>query len=265
MSFAKREMQEVLNLRIVINVRRLARDGAILATIAVFLTLTNVYGVAQGQSVVTAWGFWMVTLLTGTAAGWVTFALIEDTPLTRPRAIMALIASALTSSAAVTGVVYALQSLSGPQIPISELPEMFISVLVITLGIMAIGFLIERAFNSGETDPAQETRADPTEVFLERLPMKYRGAELYAVSSEDHYLRVHTDRGEEMILMRLADAVRELSAADGLQTHRSWWVAAAGVADVRRDSGKITLQLKSGSEAPVSRTYQKSAREKGLI
>ena len=50
-------------------------------------------------------------------------------------------------------------------------------------------------------------------------------AELYAIESEDHYLRVHTSAGQELILMRLADAVRELAGVEGLQTHRSWWVA----------------------------------------
>jgi len=33
---------------------------------------------------------------------------------------------------------------------------------------------------------------------------------IYAVSAEDHYLRVHTSLGETMVLMRLADAVRQL-------------------------------------------------------
>ena len=103
--------------------------------------------------------------------------------------------------------------------------------------------------------------ADPTLKFLERLPVKYRTSELYAVSSEDHYLRAHTSVGEEMILMRLADAMRELAGADGLQTHRSWWVSRDGISDIKKDSGKLTLVLKSGKEVPVSRTYIKPVRE----
>lgn len=107
--------------------------------------------------------------------------------------------------------------------------------------------------------------SDPTEKFLSRLPVAYRGAALYAVSSEDHYCRIHTSKGEELILLRLADAVRELDGADGLQTHRSWWVAKDGVADTRRDNGKLFLTLKSGGEAPVSRAYVGAVKDAGLV
>ncbi|MFN4104010.1 MAG: hypothetical protein ACK4GB_06940, partial [Tepidimonas sp.] len=42
--------------------------------------------------------------------------------------------------------------------------------------------------------PPAPTGASPPR-FLERLPAKLRGAELYAVEAQDHYLRLHTSRG----------------------------------------------------------------------
>ena len=95
--------------------------------------------------------------------------------------------------------------------------------------------------------------------------MKLRAAELYAIQSEDHYLRIHTSAGQEMILMRLADAVRELAGVEGLQTHRSWWVAKQGLADVVKGDGRLTLKLKSGAEAPVSRTFAKTVKDAGWL
>lgn len=68
-------------------------------------------------------------------------------------------------------------------------------------------------------------------AFADRLPVKFRSAEIHAVSAEDHCLRVHTSAGETMILLRLADAIRELATLPGMQTHRSWWVARQGLAD----------------------------------
>ena len=102
-------------------------------------------------------------------------------------------------------------------------------------------------------------------AFADRLPVKFRAGTVYAVSAEDHYLRVHTSLGETMVLMRLADAVRELASIEGLQTHRSWWVAKQGLADASRGDGKVTLTLKSGVEAPVSRTYQKAVKDAGWL
>jgi hypothetical protein len=101
--------------------------------------------------------------------------------------------------------------------------------------------------------------------FLERLPLKLRGAEIWAVEAEDHYLRLHTSRGQDLILMRLADAVEELAGIEGTQVHRSWWVARDAISDARRGDGRATLVLKDGSEVPVSRTYAKIIRELGWI
>jgi hypothetical protein len=105
--------------------------------------------------------------------------------------------------------------------------------------------------------------APPSPKFLERLPVRLRGSEIYAVQAEDHYLRVHTSRGTDLILMRLSDAVAELEGLEGAQTHRSWWVAKAALADVKSGDGRATLKLKDGTEAPVSRTYARALREAG--
>jgi hypothetical protein len=101
--------------------------------------------------------------------------------------------------------------------------------------------------------------------FLERLPLKLRGAEVWAVEAEDHYLRLHTSKGQDLILLRLADAVAELEGIEGAQVHRSWWVARDAIADARRGDGRATLTLKDGSEVPVSRTYAGLLRERGWI
>jgi DNA-binding LytR/AlgR family response regulator len=124
-------------------------------------------------------------------------------------------------------------------------------------------------WRSGTLAPAPVAAAPAStpsgSTFAERLPVKFRSGLVYAVSAEDHYLRVHTSAGETMILMRLADAVRELASVEGLQTHRSWWVAKQGLADASKGDGKVTLKLKSGAEAPVSRTYQKAVKDAGWI
>ena len=85
------------------------------------------------------------------------------------------------------------------------------------------------------------------------------------MESEDHYLRLHTSQGQDLILMRLADAVAELEGIEGAQVHRSWWVAREAIAEARRGDGRATLTLKDGSEVPVSRTYAKLLRERGWI
>ena len=145
--------------------------------------------------------------------------------------------------------------------------QQYLYVVVVSALLTTGGWALDRlqeksaAMALATTQPA--SAGSP--AFAERLPIKFRSGTVYAVSAEDHYLRVHTSLGETMVLMRLADAVRELASLEGLQTHRSWWVAKQGLADASRDDGKVTLTLKSGAEAPVSRTYQKAVKDAGWL
>ncbi len=111
-------------------------------------------------------------------------------------------------------------------------------------------------------DPAA---ADPLDRFRGRLPHGLRAARLIALEAEDHYLRVHTDSGSGLILLRLADAVAELSSVEGAQTHRSWWVARSAVVAAKRMDGRATLTLEGGQDAPVSRSFYKAINEAGWL
>ena len=117
--------------------------------------------------------------------------------------------------------------------------------------------------------PPTASSADGTDAarvaFRERLPFKHQKADIYALSAEDHYLRVHTSAGNTLILMRLYDAIRELEGIEGSQTHRSWWVARDAIEDIRRQDGRVSLTLRGDIEAPVSRSYQKVLKADGWI
>lgn len=100
-------------------------------------------------------------------------------------------------------------------------------------------------------------------AFRRRLSSKRRTARLIAVQAEDHYLRVHTDAGEELLTMRFTDALQELSAAHGFQVHRSWWIAADAIEGVRWRKGVGDARLMGGQVAPVSRTHAPRLKEAG--
>ncbi len=145
------------------------------------------------------------------------------------------------------------------------LPGFYGPTITVTLAMVGIGMLLERpgavthAPTQGVAAPALRAR------FLERLTPKLMGGTLYAVKAEDHYLRLYSSKGEDMILMRLSDAIAELEGLEGAQTHRSWWVAKDAVQSVKRADGKVSLMLPGGIEAPVSRANVKLLREQGWI
>ncbi len=100
-------------------------------------------------------------------------------------------------------------------------------------------------------------------AFRQRLSAKRRGGRLIAVEAHDHYLKIHTDAGVELIALRFADALEELAQAHGWRVHRSWWVAADAVEEVRWRRGAGEMRLVGGLNAPVSRTYRDLLKQAG--
>ncbi|MEL6707752.1 MAG: LytTR family DNA-binding domain-containing protein [Pseudomonadota bacterium] len=99
---------------------------------------------------------------------------------------------------------------------------------------------------------------------LDALPAEL-GSDIIALEMEDHYVRVHTALGSELVLMRLRDAMVHVADIEGRQTHRSWWVARGAVEDAQRDGRNVRLVLARGIEAPVSRAQVSELKEAGWI
>lgn len=244
---------------------------AVSAGVAVFLTLSGAFGTAGAP----AWerlGYWFGLLLLGSALSLGAQRALLGAPtrrLWRRGAVLAL-----GMSAVMLPVVYvATHLLFGGGWSLRGLAGLAVPVLAVSAAMTALNVLVLRARDAAAAPapvPAAaavspQGAAPPPEpsAFMRRLPPRLRGAELYAVEAEDHYLRVHTDRGSDLLLMRLADALDELGPVEGARTHRSWWVARAAVADARRGDGRATLVLKDGAQVPVSRSYAPVLREAG--
>ena len=97
-----------------------------------------------------------------------------------------------------------------------------------------------------------------------KLPKITRG-ELLCLEMDDHYIKVHTDKGQHLLLMRMKDALRELEGHKGLQIHRSWWVSENAIMGSIKEGRKVTLNLKKNMTAPVSRTYLPELKIRNLL
>jgi hypothetical protein len=206
--------------------------------------------------------YWMPVMLAGSGWGHLCSRLIEPRIDMDARPWLAVLALTAAITGPVSLLVWFFTGLVFEQVPypLRTLPLMVGPVLIVTAVMSALNVFLGRA------EPVQThamvAGAAPAR-FPERLPMKLRGATIRAVQSEDHYLRLHTDRGSDLILMRLSDALEELEGLEGSQTHRSWWVARDAVRHVARRDGRATLTLEGGLTVPVSRRYARALREAG--
>lgn len=126
--------------------------------------------------------------------------------------------------------------------------EIAVLIVAVSLGICALRAAVENRVAPSQAEPSPG--APPR--LARRLDPAISG-EIWAISVRDHYVDVQTSRGRASLLMRLSDAIDEVDCQPGAQVHRSHWVAWAAVQTVRRDGGKMVLQLKTGQEIPVSR------------
>jgi hypothetical protein len=188
-----------------------------------------------------------------------------------------ILASAVIVGIPGTLLMVALRGLlpNAPPMPPSELPRLYLYVttVIALLGIPVNAMNVLRRRRSEtvgaaapppaalEAVPVQAPRNSP---FLQRIPPRL-GRELLYIATEDHYLRVATKLGSDLILFRLSDALAELDPAAGQQVHRSYWVARNAVIGIERKAGRTWLVLINGARIPVSRTYLRNLREAGWL
>ena len=131
---------------------------------------------------------------------------------------------------------------------------------VITVAIVQI----KRHMAAGTPEAAEPRPEAKPAPILRRLPMEKRGR-LISLSVSDHYVEVTTANGQELVLMRLSDAMEEVGDTQGMQVHRSHWAALDQIVSARRDGAKAILTMADGREIPASRTYVPALKAAGVL
>jgi LytTr DNA-binding domain len=142
--------------------------------------------------------------------------------------------------------------------------ELTAQVLLINLFIGTVTWLLLRKGGQrvdGTPSYAQPAQAgDVSRAVRAKLPLALRQAPIVALSAEDHYVRVRTDRGQALILMNFADAVAALGPDAGVRIHRSHWVSRALAAKTTRGS-RNGIRVDDDTVLPVSRAGRKLLNE----
>lgn len=212
--------------------------------------------------------YWLVVMESGALIGAAvtlavrSFGRLQRHPVLEVCAIALLMALPLTLVVLSAGMVFF--GFAQPSLPM--IARNYMLVAFISLAVTAIVWSIGARGDSDGQEPEAQSAPLPAEIRLRaRLPIALRHAPILALSSEDHYVRVHTPAGSALILLRLSDAVAEIDGVIGAQTHRSWWVARDAVAAVSRGDGKAVLTLIDGTEAPVSRSFYRPLATLGWL
>jgi hypothetical protein len=88
---------------------------------------------------------------------------------------------------------------------------------------------------------------------------------ILCLQMEDHYVRVHRAHGSKLEMMSLREAVTKYGGVDGLQVHRSWWVAQDAIESAHYDARRWCLRLINGLTVPIARSRVAFARSRGWV
>lgn len=228
----------------------------------------------------TRYGFWIGLILFGYCCA-LTAALAADKigPLAGRHPAIRIILVAVGSAVPVSfATAWALSQVqTGRVVTVEDMPALFGAVLSVQFALAFVQNWISGARLAGndsgtpsptaepgpsESAPDVPQRSEKLEPvrFMEHIPA-HLGRDLLAVEAVDHYLRIHTRNGAALIHMRMNDAVEQLRGADGLQVHRSWWIARHAVTGQQRSGAKLSLLLANGIAVPVSRTFLMAVRK----
>ena len=91
--------------------------------------------------------------------------------------------------------------------------------------------------------------------------------DLLYITSEDHYISIHTSSENKLILYKLNDAIKQLKMSDieGMSIHRSHWVAKSAIKAHVKNGRKNALELINGDQLPISATYLKPLKQAEYI
>jgi len=82
-------------------------------------------------------------------------------------------------------------------------------------------------------------------------------AVLLGIKAEQHYIKVWSDQGNDLVRYRFKDLENALADCNGLQVHRSWWVNLDQVRNYRNSGRKLELVINNQLAIPVSTSYKK--------
>ncbi len=212
--------------------------------------------------------FWLVLIGWNSVKWWLWYAWAGPRTTTRATAVLAAVIGALLINASLPLEIDLMFRAIGRPL---ALPWLGLYLMALLVAGSISGFIaLMRGPRGVPADsallPAAPAPAVPPPSLLAQRAGLADLADVLMVAAEDHYLRlVLSDGRRPLVLFRLGDALPELAALDGLQVHRSAWVAGRHVVGARRDGRRWLLRLADGGEQAVSETHLPAVRSAGWL
>ena len=184
---------------------------------------------------------------------------LESLGVSRP--ISLVVACVSASMIILSFLYYQLGAILGVSVAPSVFIEYGVMLIMIVVFVAAIMQMRSDGWDGNPVSSSGPTPGDDTNSLLQsKLPADKRGI-LYAMIAQDHYVEFITNKGSELVLMRLSDAVEMTTPGSGLQVHRSAWVSTQGMHSLHKRGRNKVVVLPNGRDVSVARSMQNEVVE----
>ena len=231
----------------------LFRHAVVAAALGLLFGFLGPFGTYPALDRGQRYAFWFALVVSGYACALLVRRLLPSNLSHRPLPVQVgttALLSALPQTFVVAWAFTLVQPgrLFGP----AALAALFVAVLAVQLILASAVVLAQPTGSEARLHPLTGDKTNAAPVDRGRVSAA-AGGDVIALEAEDHYVRVHTNRGSALVLHRLTDSIAELAGIDGLQVHRGWWVARGSVRGTFMRDGRRWLRLANGLDVPVSR------------
>jgi hypothetical protein len=139
--------------------------------------------------------------------------------------------------------------------------DWFLKTLFVEALIVGLWALTESLLRAARPSPALAVEPAP----LSSASARPSSEAVFCLQMQDHYVRIHRPSGATMELMSMKAAIARYGAPDGVQVHRSWWVARSAISAVERDGRGFRLRVNGSLTVPVARNRIAELRALNLL
>jgi len=107
--------------------------------------------------------------------------------------------------------------------------------------------------------PAPNPAAEERRILIGAEPVPLD--KLRVIEAQEHHVHVTLEGRTLTQRARLGDIVAQTGPDDGVQPHRSWWVASGAACSLVQDNGRPVLVLHDGRQIPVARARLPAVRQ----
>ncbi len=266
----------------VLGVASLSATLPVVGLVLVLLFVAMKPEATAGFSLFERLGFWTAHVGLGLVSIIVASSLLRRPVLARRPLIVGLIVTAIAGAAMLAPVYLLLDSLVPPELAdepddwldlfaargllyallaefLEVVPVFLVSWLAVNLPLLFQPEEDTAPPSSPDTPPGGGDKPLDKDDIRARLPQAL-GTDIVLISSDMHYLHVHTSKGKCMIHGALKTAAEQLGDL-GMLVHRSHWVAHRHVQRIVRKESSVELLLTNELRTPVSRRNRSSVND----